>query len=121
MKTKPQTIDEYLAPVPAEQRAALQKLRKAIKAIAPKAEEYISYNIPAFRLDGKMLVGFGAAVKHCAFYPWSGSTVRDHQAELKNYSTSKGAIRFQPDHPLPAALLRKLIRARIAENRRRSH
>lgn len=119
MKARPTTIDEYLAPVPAERRAALEKLRKIIKTIVPKAEECISYNLPAFRLEGKMLVGFGAAVKHCAFYPWSGATVKAFQAELKDFGTSKGAIRFQPEHPLPVSLLRKMIKARIAENVRR--
>jgi uncharacterized protein YdhG (YjbR/CyaY superfamily) len=71
--------------------------------------------MPAFRLNG-MLVGFGATASHCAFYPMSASTVAAHKAELKNYDTSKGTIRFQPDKPLPAALVRKLVKARIAEN-----
>ena len=94
---------------------ALEKLRKTTRAAAPKAEECISYQIPAFRLNG-MLVGFGAAANHCAFYPMSSSTVEAHKHDLKNYDTSKGTIRFQPDQPLPAALVRKLVKARIAEN-----
>jgi uncharacterized protein YdhG (YjbR/CyaY superfamily) len=116
MKGKPKTIDDYLAPLSPDKRAALQKLRKAIKAAAPRAEEYISYQLPAFRLDGKMLVAFGARSNHCAFYPMSGSTVKAYKRELKNYETSKGTIRFQPKDPLPAALIRKLVKARIAEN-----
>jgi uncharacterized protein YdhG (YjbR/CyaY superfamily) len=115
-RTKPTTIDEYLAGVTDEQRAALQKLRKIIRSAAPRAEECISYSIPAFRLDG-LLVGFGATATHCAFYPMSSSTVAAHQDDLKAYDTSKGTIRFQPDRPLPAALVRKLVKARIAENR----
>ena len=112
---KPETIDDYLTSVSDDQRVALEKLRKTIKAVAPKAEECISYQIPAFRLNG-MLVGFGATANHCAFYPMSSSTVAAHQAELKGYDTSKGTIRFQPNHPLPAALVRKLVKARMAEN-----
>ena len=96
MPAKPKTIDEYLAALGDEQRAALEKLRKTIKAAAPDAEECISYGLCAFRAGG-MLVGFGAAAKHCAFYLMSGSTVGAHQELLKKYDTSKGAIRFQPD------------------------
>jgi len=115
MPAKPKTIDDYLARVSATQRAALEKLRRDIKAAAPAAEECISYQMPAFRLNG-MLVGFGATANHCAFYPMSASTVAAHKEELQGYDTSKGTIRFQPDKPLPAALVRKLVKARIAEN-----
>jgi uncharacterized protein YdhG (YjbR/CyaY superfamily) len=113
--TKVKTVDEYLARVSDDKRAALQKLRKTIKAAAPRAEECISYQLPAYRLNG-MLVAFGATANHCAFYPMSASTVAAHKEELKDYETSKGTIRFQPDNPLPASLVRKLVKARIAEN-----
>ena len=114
MAGKPQTIDEYLAALSSEKRTALEKLRRAIKAAAPKAEECISYQLPAFRLNGKLLVAFGAAAKHCAFYP--GSTpVETHKNELKAYDTSKGTIRFPADSSLPATLVRKLVKTRIAE------
>jgi uncharacterized protein YdhG (YjbR/CyaY superfamily) len=113
--TKVKTVDEYLARVSDDKRAALQKLRKTIKAAAPRAEECISYQLPAYRLNG-MLVAFGATASHCAFYPMSASTVAAHREELKDYDTSKGTIRFQPDNPLPASLVRKLVKARIAEN-----
>ena len=113
--TKVKTVDEYLARVSDDKRVALQKLRKTIKAAAPRAEECISYQLPAYRLNG-MLVAFGATAKHCAFYPMSASTVAAHRKELEDYDTSKGTIRFQPDNPLPAALVRKLVKARIAEN-----
>ena len=119
MPGKPETnarnIDEYLAALSVDKRAALDKLRKAIRAAAPKAEECISYQLPAFRLNGRFLVAFGAAANHCAFYPGS-SPVAAHKDELKDYDTSKGTIRFQADKPLPAALVRKLVKARIAEN-----
>ena len=114
-KTKPKTIDDYLAALSADKRVALEKLRKTIRAAAPDAEECISYQLPAFRQDG-MLVGFGATANHCAFYLMSSSMVEAHQDELKGYDTSKGTIRFQADKPLPVALVRKLVKARIAEN-----
>jgi uncharacterized protein YdhG (YjbR/CyaY superfamily) len=116
MAAKPKTIDEYLAALDDDQRAALEKLRKIIRSAAPKAEECISYQLAAFRLNGRPLVAFGATASHCAFYPMSATTVNAHKEELKDYDTSKGTIRFQPDKPLPAALVRRLVRARIVEN-----
>ena len=110
---KPKTPDAYLAAVSPDKRAALQKLRRAIKAAAPKAEECISYQLPAFRLNGKMLVAYGAAAKHCAFYP--GSVLEAIKDELKDYDTSKGTIRFPASRPLPATLVRKLVKLRIAK------
>jgi uncharacterized protein YdhG (YjbR/CyaY superfamily) len=110
---KPKTHDDYLAAVTENKRAALQKLRKAIKRAAPKAEECISYQVPAFRLNGKFLVAYGAATNHCAFYP--GSTVKALKNELKSYDTSKGTIRFSADKPLPSALVWELVRLRIEE------
>lgn len=108
------TIDEYLAPLSRDKRAALEKLRRAIQSAAPKAEECISYQIPAFRLGGRLLVAFGAAAKHCAFYP-GAFPVEALADELATYDTSKGTIRFRADSPLPATLVRKLVKARIAE------
>ena len=116
MAARPKTIDEYLAALSEDKRAALEKLRKTIRAAAPQAEECISYGLAAFRLDGKPLVAFGATANHCAFYLMSSSTVEAHKDELKDYDTSKGTIRFQADKPLPVALVRKLVKARIAEN-----
>jgi uncharacterized protein YdhG (YjbR/CyaY superfamily) len=114
MSARPQTIDEYLAPLSKEKRAALEKLRRAIRSAAPKAEECISYQVPAFRLGGRMLVAFGAAVNHCAFYP-GAFPVKAHKDELEAYDASKGTIRFQAHSPLPATLVRKLVRTRVAE------
>ena len=113
MTTKPKTQDDYLAQVSSDKRAALQKLRRIIKAAAPKAEECISYQIPAFRLKGKFLVAYGAAANHCAFYP--GSVLTQLKNELTGYDTSKGTLRFPPEKPLPAALVRKLVKLRMAE------
>jgi uncharacterized protein YdhG (YjbR/CyaY superfamily) len=111
-RAKIETIDDYLAMVGEEKRTALEKLRKIIRAAAPRAEECISYGIPSFRLNGKYLVGFGAAANHCAFYP--GSVLDAYREELRDYSTSRGTIRFQAEDPLPAALVRKLVKDRIA-------
>jgi uncharacterized protein YdhG (YjbR/CyaY superfamily) len=120
MTSQPKTIDEYLAPLSQDMRAVLERLRKTIRSAAPKAEECISYGLAAFRLNGRPLVAFGAAANHCAFYPMSSSTVAVDKDELKDYHTSKGTIRFQVDKPLPATLVRKLVRARIVENEARA-
>jgi len=109
---KPKTPDGYLGALSDDKRAALERLRKTIKATAPEAEECISYQLPAFRLKGKLLVAYGAAASHCAFYP--GSVVQVLKDELKDYDTSKGTIRFPSDRPLPPALVRKLVKLRIA-------
>jgi uncharacterized protein YdhG (YjbR/CyaY superfamily) len=114
---KPGTIDEYLAGLTADKRAALQKIRAAIRSAAPKADECLAYGLPAFRLNGKCLVAFRAAANHCAFHPMSGTTVAAHQAELARYDTSPGTIRFEPSKPLPARLIAKLVKARIEEDR----
>src|SRR5437762_369246 len=111
--SKPKSHDDYLAAVTEDKRGALQKLRRAIKMAAPKAEECISYQLPASRLNGKFLVAYGAATNHCAFYP--GSTVKAREDELKSYDPSEGTIRFSADKPLPSALVRKLVGLRIEE------
>ncbi len=107
--------DEYLAALDDDSRRALEKLRKNIKAAAPKAEEGMSYGIRGFRLNGKLLVSYGAGAKHCAFYP--GSIVPRFKKELKDYDTrGKGTIRFSAEEPLPSALVRKIVKARIAQH-----
>lgn len=111
MKAGPQTISAYLARLDRDKRAALQKLRKDIRAAAPRAKECISYQMPGFRLDGRMLVWFGAAARHCSFFP--GGVVGEFKKDLAKYETSKGTIRFDPAHPLPATLVRKIVKARI--------
>ncbi len=117
MARKPTTIDEYLATVGGEKRAALQKLRETIRSIVPGAEECISYSMPAFRLDGAIVAGFAATGQGCSYYPFSGSTLATLASELDAYSRTKSAVHFTPEKPLPATLVRKLLRARIAETR----
>lgn len=111
----PADVDAYLAALPDDQRATLRKLRVAIAAAAPRAEEGFSYGLPAFRLGGRPLVCYGAATTHCSFFPMSPAVIKAHAADLKRWETSKGTIRFAPDHPLPVALVRRIVRARIAE------
>jgi uncharacterized protein YdhG (YjbR/CyaY superfamily) len=106
------TIDAYLKPVDPKKRAALQKLRKQIHAALPGAEECISYGMPGFRYRGKVVVWMGAAAKHCSLFP--GGIVEAYAADLKGYDVSKGTIRFQPDGPLPPALVRKIVKAAAA-------
>jgi uncharacterized protein YdhG (YjbR/CyaY superfamily) len=120
MPSKPQTFDDCLADATPEQRAALEKLRKAIRAAAPDAEEGVSYGMAAFRLNGKPIAGLAASRDHCSYFPMSGSVVETLKDELANYDTSRGTIRFPALKPLPAALVRKLVKARIAEITRTS-
>ena len=110
---KAKTVASYLAALPPAQRTALQKLRRAIRAAVPAAEECISYGVPAFRLSGKFLVAYSASARHCAFYP--GAYVQSLGVALRKYDLGKGTIRFQPDQPLPAALVRKLVHGRMAK------
>jgi uncharacterized protein YdhG (YjbR/CyaY superfamily) len=112
-------IDAYLAAVPEPARTALEKLRKTIRSAAPKATELISYRIPVLSYLGH-LVGFGAAAKHCSFYVMSSTVLEPFQDELDGYDTSKGTIRFAPEAPLPVGLVKRIVKARIAENQARA-
>ncbi len=103
----PVSTDAYLAGLPDAQRAALQTLRATVLDVIPDAVECISYGMPAFRLNGKVVCYFAAAKGHCAFYP--GGLVDAFLPELDGFSTSKGTIRFQPDRPIPEPLLRRII------------
>jgi uncharacterized protein YdhG (YjbR/CyaY superfamily) len=108
-------VDEYLANVPDDARPGLEKLRKAIKVATPKATEGISYRIPIYKHLG-MLVGFAAFKNHCSFFVMSPGVMKAHREELKAYDTEKGTIHFPFNKSLPAALVKKLVKARIAEN-----
>ncbi len=111
------TVDGYLSAVTGERRAALETLRRTIRRIVPAAEECIRYRIPAFRLDGRVVAGFAATARGCSYFPFSGRTLRALSRELRDYEQTKGALHFDPRRPLPANLVRKLIRTRIAEGR----
>jgi len=112
MNAKPTDIDGYLSTVPDDARATLEELRRTIKAVVPDAVEAISYGLPTFKYQGRPLVYFGAWKNHCALY---GMGAGAHQDELSAYDTSKGTIRFPPGAPLPEALVKTLVSARIAE------
>jgi len=111
-------IDEYLARVSPRSRALLNGLRKTIRALVPEVQECISYRLPAFRFQGRIIAGFSATSKGCSYYPFSGTTLKTLAGDLDRYSQTKGALHFDPDFPLPTALVRKLLHARIAEGKR---
>jgi uncharacterized protein YdhG (YjbR/CyaY superfamily) len=114
-KRSAKSVDEYLARVPEPARGTLKKTRALIRSVVPaEASEAISYGIPSFKYKG-WLVGYAAFANHCSFFP--GALPRKFAGELKRFPTSKGTIRFPVDKPLPAALVKKLVRARIAENK----
>lgn len=117
MARKPTTMNEYLATVSREKSRALENLRKTIRKIIPEAEECISYLIPAFRLHGSVVAGFCATAKGCSYFPFSGSTLKTLAPHLSGYDMTKSALHFRSDKPLPATLVRRLIRARIAETK----
>jgi uncharacterized protein YdhG (YjbR/CyaY superfamily) len=112
---KPASVEDYLAGLPEKPRAALETLRRAIRAAVPEATEGIAWQMPAFRAHDRWLVGYAAFRDHCSFFPMSTRVLETFAAELEPYSTSKGTIRFSTDHPLPAALVKKMVQARVEE------
>jgi uncharacterized protein YdhG (YjbR/CyaY superfamily) len=113
-KTTPKNTDEYISQFPVKQQKALEEIRKAIKAAAPKAEEVISYSMPAYKLNG-MLVYFAGYENHIGFYP-TPSGIEAFKKELANYKSAKGSVQFPIDQPLPLALIKKMVQFRIKEN-----
>jgi uncharacterized protein YdhG (YjbR/CyaY superfamily) len=115
----PKDIDEYLAGVPEPARTTLNKIRSMIRSASPaEATEAISYGMPAFKYKGS-LVAFAAFSNHCSLFPMNSSLIKTFKKELEGFETSKGTIRFPGDKPLPAALLKKLVKARVTENEQR--
>ena len=111
------SVDEYLARVPEPARSTLNKIRAVIRSVVPPdAREAISYQIPSFKYKG-WLVGYAAFADHCSLFP--GALPKEFADELEDFSTSKGTIRFPVDKPLPAALVKRLVKARIAQNKRK--
>lgn len=112
---KPKDVDEYLAAMSEEARAALQELRKVIQGAAPDADEAFVYGVPGFKLGGRPLAAYAGFKHHCGFYPMSPAVISAHAEDLKHYDISEGTIRFQPEEPLPNALVTKMVKARAAE------
>jgi uncharacterized protein YdhG (YjbR/CyaY superfamily) len=111
-----QGVDNYIAAQSADVQPALKQLREIIKQAAPEAQEVLSYQVPTYKDNGP-LVSFAAAKNHCSFYVMSARTVEAFKDELKDFDASGGAVRFSPDKPLSAPLVKKIIKARIAENK----
>jgi uncharacterized protein YdhG (YjbR/CyaY superfamily) len=111
----PTSVEGYLAALPEVPRAALEKLRKTIKAAAPEATETISYQMPTFKGNGRFLVSYAAFKDHCSLFPASKKVLEAHGEELKPYFSGKGTLRFTVDKPIPAALVKKIVRTRIEE------
>jgi uncharacterized protein YdhG (YjbR/CyaY superfamily) len=117
--SKVTSVDDYLSRLPEPARSTLAKLRKAIAAAAPDAKETISYQVPTFKHHG-MLVGFGATARHCALYVMSSTLIDKHKDALSSFEVATGTVKFPHDQPLPSALVKKLVKTRIAENQARS-
>ena len=109
------TVDDYLAVVPEPARTTLEKMRATIRAAAPDATEAISYGMPAFKYQGRGLVAIAAFKKHCSLFPMSGAVIEKFKDELEGFRTSKGTLQFPADKPLSATLVKKIIKARMAE------
>jgi uncharacterized protein YdhG (YjbR/CyaY superfamily) len=119
--TKPSTVADYLASLPEDRRAGVEELRRTINAAAPEAEESIAYSMPALRSHGgQFLVSYAAYKKHYSLFPASGAVIDALGEELAPYLAGKGTIRFPADEPLPAALVTKIVRVRVAENAARA-
>jgi uncharacterized protein YdhG (YjbR/CyaY superfamily) len=115
MTTRRATTDEYLSALPIASRQALEALRDTIKSVAPALEERMSSGAPFFWWGGRRAVGFGAAKTHLSFFIMHGAVLKNHARDLASFDTSRTVVRFTPEKPLPATLVRKLVRARIAE------
>ena len=113
--TGAEDVADYLSQVPEPQREALERLRRTIKSTAPDAVEVISYQIPTFKLNGRMLVSYAAFKHHCSFFPGAGP-IEMHANDLKSFQTSKGTIQFTPEHPLSTTLVKRLVKTRIKLN-----
>ena len=116
-KVAAKTVDEYLARLPEPAQSTLTHIRAVIRSVAPNdSTEVISYGIPMFKYNG-MLVGYAAFAKHCSLFPTGSGVIERFAKELKGYKTSKGTIQFPSDKPLPDALIKKIVKARVAENK----
>lgn len=111
-------VDEHLRRIPEPQRSTLRALRKSIQEVIPEAQEVISYGFPGYKLDGKVICGFDAFKNHCSYFPHSSLVIAELEKELAGYKTSKGALQFDVDRPLPKSLVSKLIKTRMKQLKR---
>jgi uncharacterized protein YdhG (YjbR/CyaY superfamily) len=116
-KQGPKDVAAFLAAQPETFRRSLQALREAIQFVVPDAEEAFAYGIPGFKIDGKPLACYAGFKNHCGFYPMSAAVIRAYSSELKDYEVSEGTIRFHPEKMLSMTLIKKLVKARLAEIR----
>jgi uncharacterized protein YdhG (YjbR/CyaY superfamily) len=119
MRGKPpaKTVDDYLAGIPEPAQSTLRHIREVIRSVVPRdTTEVISYGMPMFKYNG-MLVGYAAFKNHCSLFPTGSGVIEKFAKELKDYSTNKGTIRFPPDKPIPDAIIKKIVKVRIAENK----
>lgn len=114
--TGPRNVEAYLAALPGDARRALERLRETIRSVVPEATEVISYQMPAFRYEGRMLVWYAGFKDHCSLFPASAGVRERLGDKLQPYLSGKGTIRFTPEKPLPASLVRRIVKVRIAEN-----
>jgi uncharacterized protein YdhG (YjbR/CyaY superfamily) len=112
---KYETVEEYMAALPDDRRAAMEQLRTAVGAAAPAATEAISYNMPAFKLDGRFFVSYEAYKRHYSLFPWTDSMVEELGDALKPYAVGRGTIRFPADQPIPVDLVKRIIEIRLRE------
>jgi uncharacterized protein YdhG (YjbR/CyaY superfamily) len=115
VKNPPADVEAFLARVPSDRRSALLELRQVIAEAAPDAVESVNYGVPAFKYRGRPLVSYGSGKTHCSFYVQSPAVMEAHHEDLDGYDTTKGTVHFTPESPLPAQLVQKLVKARLAE------
>ena len=108
-------VEKFLSAVPEPQQSTLRALRAMVKELLPLGEDAISYGVPAVKLNGKAIAGYASAKNHCSYFPHSGQIIEDLSADLAQYDCSKGTLRFATNKPLPKALVKKLIRARLSQ------
>ena len=111
------TVEDYMASLPDDRRSAMEALRRTIRKAAPDATETISYNMPAFRLNGRFFVSYEAYKKHYSLFPWSDQMLESLGDDLRRYATGRGTIRFPADEPIPLDLVRRIIAFRLEESR----
>jgi uncharacterized protein YdhG (YjbR/CyaY superfamily) len=109
------TVDQYMATLPNERRAVMEQLRATIRAAAPQATEAISYNMPAFRLDGHFFVSYDAYKRHYSLFPWTDAMVSELGDAIRPYAVGKGTLRFATDQPIPLDLVRRIVEVRLRE------